>query len=298
MDLISERALEAALILRRFRRHFATAQTVRSEVARRQLRPPSHTPPQWLACVRFKTFRSHGWTCYRLTPQGSARSNPREIAYFHGGAYVQEITPWHWTFLARIAVKTGASITVPIYPLAPTSTVLQTVPTATSIVSDLLAVGGSPTLMGDSSGAGLALAIAQALRDRDTCRPNRLVLISPWLDVTTRRLKNSPAAARDRILAQPGLAEAGRLYAGAAGTTHPWASPILRDITQLPNISVFTGTHDILNADAHALNDIARRDSATLDLIEAAGSQHDYPLFPTPSGNLAVNQISDLIKRP
>jgi acetyl esterase/lipase len=38
--------------------------------------------------------------------------------------------------------------------------------------------------MGDSSGGGMALALAQKARDAGLQQPRDLVLLSPWLDVT------------------------------------------------------------------------------------------------------------------
>ena len=38
-------------------------------------------------------------------------------------------------------------------------------------------------LMGDSAGAGLALALAAALRDQGAQLAQRLILITPWVDV-------------------------------------------------------------------------------------------------------------------
>jgi acetyl esterase/lipase len=38
--------------------------------------------------------------------------------------------------------------------------------------------------MGDEAGGGLALGFAQQLRDRQAKQPSRIILLSPWLDVT------------------------------------------------------------------------------------------------------------------
>src|SRR3712207_7656426 len=50
------------------------------------------------------------------------------------------------------------------------------------------------TLAGDSAGGGLALGLAQTLRDQGLPQPRRLLLVSPWLDLTL----GNPDLAADR----------------------------------------------------------------------------------------------------
>lgn len=73
-------------------------------------------------------------------------------------------------------------------------------------------------LIGDAAGAGLALAAAQRLRDRTGAQPSRIVLISPWLDLTMSHPDQPAIEAADPFQARSGLLEAGRLYAGTLAT--------------------------------------------------------------------------------
>jgi acetyl esterase/lipase len=71
-------------------------------------------------------------------------------------------------------------------------------------------------LMGDSAGGGFALALAQRLRDEHLPQPGKIILLSPWLDIT---LTNECIKSIDRIdpfLGIEGLLEAGKQYAGFA----------------------------------------------------------------------------------
>ena len=52
------------------------------------------------------------------------------------------------------------------------------------------------TLMGDSSGGGISLALAQRLREDGYDQPGHVVLLSPWLDAT---LSNPEIAEFDRL---------------------------------------------------------------------------------------------------
>ena len=40
------------------------------------------------------------------------------------------------------------------------------------------------TIMGDSAGGGMSLALAQKFREECLPQPSNIVLLSPWLDIT------------------------------------------------------------------------------------------------------------------
>jgi acetyl esterase/lipase len=62
-----------------------------------------------------------GRTVVTLTPR--ADRSDVHVVHLHGGAYVYSIQAAHWRALARLAVASGATIHVPLYPLAPGATV-------------------------------------------------------------------------------------------------------------------------------------------------------------------------------
>ncbi|MGU3646526.1 alpha/beta hydrolase fold domain-containing protein [Microbacterium sp. C23T] len=214
------------------------------------------------------------------------------MLYFHGGAYVEEITATHWLFIEQLVHRTGARVIVPIYPLAPLSTAARTVPRLVDLFALLADAGGSRGLvvMGDSAGGGLALAVAQQLRDRHFRLPDRLILISPWLDVEMSHARAREIEPRDPMLAIPGLRDAGMAYAGELQHTDPLVSPLYGDLEGLPPVMCFTGTADLLNPDAVRLAE-KLNDPAMINLEVSAGEFHVYPLLPTPAGARARTRI-------
>lgn len=101
----------------------------------------------------------------------------------------------------------------------------------------------------------------------------------------------------DRMLGRAGLAEAGRLYAGDLPPSDPLASALLGDLRGLPPSTVLTGTHDILNADAHRFAALAGPAGIDVELHEEPGQQHGYPLFPTPEAARAVALVVERLRR-
>ena len=235
----------------------------------------------------------HGMPVYRLAPE---RMTPGSaVFYCHGGSYCFEIAPLHWRWLRQLALESRAAVHVPIYPLAPASTAATTVPAVADVLREVARVygPGQVTLMGDSAGGGLALAVAQRALEL-TLR--RIVLISPWLDVATDDSRQREIESRDRMLRVEWLREAGRLWAGTQSLDDPKVSPLHGALRDLPPIDVFVGTHDLLWVDARRLAD---RGGSAVTLHEAEKMQHVWPLLPgLPEGALARRQILALCTSP
>lgn len=98
-------------------------------------RPGSGRPPASLY-RRYQVQRRdiRGFACYSLSPGSGA--GPQHILYLHGGAYVHPIESEHWSFVGHLAGTLGATVHVPIYPLAPGT--LPEARRATAQIIDLL----------------------------------------------------------------------------------------------------------------------------------------------------------------
>lgn len=297
MPSLRSRALSAALIAAGRRRRFASAEAVRTRVAQSARRPASHLPPRSLGRVAeiSRTFVG-AWPVYDVSPREAEPT--AQVLYVHGGGYVNELVRPHWAMIRTLVTRARARVVVPAYILAPRGTADRTVPVAADLLSGLIAAGGAggTVLIGDSAGAGLALAAAQRLRDRTGAQPSRIVLISPWLDLTMSHPDQAAIEAGDPMLARPGLREAGRLYAGTLDADDPRVSPLRGTFEGLAPLTVFTGTRDLLTTDSRELVRRARADGTDVEFHEEAGLPHGYPLMPVPEGRAARDRIVQLTR--
>ena len=245
---------------------------------------PSPKQERGLA-VRHDEFQ--GCCIWTMAPE---RGEPAAtVLFWHGGGYVYPPMSGHWDFFAVMARKYGWRIIAPMYPLAPESDVVATVRFATDFYGDLVAREGAPTLMGgDSAGGGLAAAVAMTLRDSKVAMPSGLLLVCPWLDVDPAHPDQVAIEPRDAILTIPGIRDAGRLYAGAAGISDWRASPIHGDWVGLPPILAFGGGDDILVTDARRL----KAALPGVDYEEQAGLIHDWPMFTFPESRAAQARMA------
>ena len=223
--------------------------------------------------------------------------SPLRIIYLHGGAYVQQPLLPHWTFLDRLAKKTRAEIIVPLYPKAPLHTYSETFGMLTRLYRLLLDVCNAcdTVFMGDSAGGGLALAFAQSCKETGLVQPKRLILLSPWLDVSMEHPGIEALEEKDPMLQREYLITAGKAWAGSQDTHYYKVSPTYGPCAHLCPVTLFVGTHEIFYADALTFAERARKQHAVVDVRVYQKMNHVFPLFPIPEAKKAMKEIIDLV---
>ncbi|MFD9934074.1 alpha/beta hydrolase fold domain-containing protein [Streptomyces massasporeus] len=166
-----------------------------------------------------------GFGCRNVSPRG--RRAERAVVYLHRGAYISHMLPQHWQLISQLA-DAGARVEAAQYGLAPKYTYREAYPFVTAVYRDLLSDldAGQVTIMGDSAGPGLALGVAQSLVGSGLPQPARVVLISPWLDLTLTNPAIPEVEARDPFLTTSRLLAAGRGWAGGDDPAQPRLSPV------------------------------------------------------------------------
>jgi epsilon-lactone hydrolase len=285
----------AALLLRLTRKRKMNTEAR----AQARLYGPKAGPAPPVGLARRHTIEQRavaGFTCYTVTPRTGTAN--QAIVYLHGGAYVFEITKRQWTFVDRLVTELGCRVDVPIYGLAPQCTYKDAYPIVADVYKDLLEhfEPAAIAIAGDSAGAGLGLGFTQTLAETRSAMPGRLIMVSPWLDVS---MTNPGIADIERIdprLSRVGMAAAGRAWAGGGDLTDPRLSPINGSMVNLPPIEVYMGTHDILLPDARKFRDLASAAGARVSLHEVDGAFHLYVLAPVPEGRHAVGDIINTLR--
>lgn len=236
-----------------------------------------------------------GHLTFTLSPKSGSH---RRILYIHGGAYILGIQAGYWGLLGEMVERTDATVVAPCYPLAPEHDWQHSYNWMTKVYDDLVAEVGAEniTIMGDSAGAGFALGLTQMLRDQGKALPHKMVLLSPWLDVSMTDPMQPALMKKDRILGIDGLRAAGEWWAGESGAVDaPPVSPLFGDFDNLPPIALFTGTFDLLWPDARKFNEKAQAVGLPVDYYEFPAMQHVWMLFPVPEAKKARRQIAAFI---
>ncbi len=282
------RCINNILRLLPIKQRTASAAAVQEQVRKLALRPASHVPKGLGRGVSVTLKSVAGWPVYYTAPdQHHGISN--YVLFLHGGGYINEIVRAHWRFIGSLTRNARVRCVVPIYPLAPRGTAKEVVPIVGDLLRNLLEDAGPAkvTVVGNSAGAGLALAAAQWLRDSGYAQPEGLVLISPGLNASVNRPEQREIAKEDPLQDIPGIIEAGRLYAGDLDVTHPYVSPLNGSFHGLAPMIVFSGTFDLLYPDSIDLAAKARKAGVPVELYLRQGQAHNYPVMPTPEARQA-----------
>ncbi|MEK9282388.1 MULTISPECIES: alpha/beta hydrolase fold domain-containing protein [unclassified Bradyrhizobium] len=275
-----------------FKKQLASAEAVQAHVRKLTLQPASHQPTGLGRGVDVTLTKMGGWPVYYTAPS-AGHEGGNHVMFLHGGGFINEIVPAHWRFVGEMTRKARISCVVPIYPLAPGVTAKEVVPATAELLRMLLEDAGSAkvTVVGNSAGAGLALAACQWLRDRGHRQPSGLVLISPAADASISRPEQVALAARDPIQDIPGIIEAARLYAGELDVGHPFVSPLNGAFRSLAPLIIFSGTRDLFYPDSVDLAARARAAGVAVELHLLRDQPHNFVLMPTPEGRQARNII-------
>jgi len=220
-----------------------------------------------------------GFPSYTLTRRGT---NPhRTVVYLHGGGFVGPIDPYQVRYATRLASGLEARVVLPDYPLTPEHTWRDAHGPIVELVERLLKDGEDVTLVGDSAGGGLALAVALAVRDRGGPQPGHLVLISPWVDLTISTPETHEVTKTDPWLFIGKMQAYAEWWAGSPDDlVRPEVSPGLGDLAGLPPALMFFGTRDSLAPGGRLLARRAKEAGWALTSVEEPGLIHVYPILP------------------
>ena len=223
----------------------------------------------------------------------------KHIIFFHGGAYIFETTPSHWRLAEKIVKNSFCRMTLVDYPLAPEHNYEDTFTAISGAYEKLINhyPGDNFILMGDSAGGGLALAFVQALIKKDHRKlPVKLVLLSPWLDLTMSNPAIKNLEASDHILSVNMLRHAGMKYADGDNQDQALLSPINGELKDIPKTIVFYGTQELFYADCKRFKSMMGDRNQHIIFREYHNMQHDWAIFPIPERDQVVNEISAFIK--
>ena len=294
MPSLRARLVELALPLLGVKRFFSEPERMDARIAKMRQKPSPRPRGKWHREFDIVEEEQDGFPVVHMTPKGGAKSGGLHLLYLHGGGYVMDIAAIHWEAVGHLCAATGASASVALYPLAPEAKAAETVAGVEALFARLAERHGpgNIAILGDSAGAGMALALAQRLAEEGAGKPAALVLYSPWLDATASDEGQAAIEPQDRMLAIAGLQACGSRYAGDLPLTDPRLSPLFGPLDGLPPIAIFAGTHDILLPDARRLVEKLTALGAKPLYREYEKMFHDWMLFPIPEGRQALDETA------
>jgi acetyl esterase len=217
----------------------------------------------------------------RLYDPGVAAPSPA-VVLLHGGGWVFGSLETYDGVARQIARRSGLRCLSVEYALAPEhpfpmplDDCIAAVRWAVSKGSELGIDGERVALIGDSSGANLALAVTLALRERGERQVNGAALLygvySLDLDTASQRSFGSPAY----FLATPDIARYWNDYlADQSARRNPLAVPMLANLTGLPPLYISACEFDPLLDDSQRLTERAKAAGVDVEFRTWKGMVH------------------------
>jgi monoterpene epsilon-lactone hydrolase len=274
-------------VLRTFRIKSLLAKSLLKPPRKKGPLVPNHIKKNYL--VSEQTIQ--GKTVATIKPKQGHSS--LHLVFLHGGAYVVEGAPMHWSIIKKLIKKLQCTVSYIDYPLAPESTYRDTFKMLDEAYHQLTRQHPDDyfSLIGDSAGGGLALAFAQKLHaDNAPIQPLKTVLFSPWLDITLNNPEINEIAHKDLVLDTATLKNCGHRYAGGDNREQNLLSPINGNLSGLGDVAVFYGSEELLWADCRKLEKKADNIKCNFVFFEYPDMQHDWILLPIPETQQAIDE--------
>ncbi len=215
------------------------------------------------------------------------------ILYLHGGGYVSQPLVFHWTFCDKLVQSVNAKIVMPIYPMIPNHTFEECYDLLEKVYSKILEKEKNKKIiiMGDSAGGGLSLGFCEYLNEIKLRQPDKLILFSPWLDVTMSHKKVKEYDKKEILLSIDGLIEIGKTWAGKTSTEDYRISPIKGSLENINNVYIYVGTREIFYPDVLDLYERLEKQGSKVELDIGNALGHDFLLYPIKEAEFAFSSI-------
>ena len=299
MASLGARVVGLLLPLLGIKRFFAQTDRMEARIAKMRDRKTPQPASKWHRRYDVVENTARGYPVVTFTPKGGAQPGAPHLLYLHGGGYVMDIARQHYDLVGKLCDELGACATVPLYPLAPGSKASATLEAMRALYHDLCERHGHDriTILGDSAGGGMTLALAQILKAEGSPLPASLVLYSPWLDASASGEGQRAIESKDAMLAVDGLEKCGDLYRGELDIDDPRVSPLFGSLDGLPPMAIFSGTRDILLVDGRRLAERLESEGVqNFAYHEYPGMMHVWMIFPISEARKTVAQTALFIQ--
>lgn len=266
------------------------------DVKKNRFTKPGVIKPIPFRNIRLETVEHEPYQLYRAYPVDDDAE--KLILFIHGGSFVSTILPFHFNFLYDIMSGTKAQAIIPLYPLLPEGKVEDIHERLVEVYLSIIESGIAPEkiiVMGDSAGGYLSLILCHLLNQNKIPMPGRLILISPLLDFCPPDEKAKEIDKKDPFLSMGCRLDLFEKLSDGREIEDPLVSPRFGNLSEFPNIDIFTGTHDILYLQAKSFSeDVLCKDKVRLHVYE--NMIHNFPILPIPEGKMARSEIISVIK--
>lgn len=218
----------------------------------------------------------------------------RVILYCHGGGYTSGNLGYSRPLAAKLAEVTGYEVFCFEYRLAPEHPFPAATDDAVKAWDYLMYLGYGArdvVVAGDSAGGNLALVLCHRLQATGRRLPGRLILMSPWTDMTASGRSYQERVEYDPVLTMQYIRAVRAAYARDQDLSDPLLSPLFGDLSHFPPVLIQVGSNEILYSDSVRLRDRLIRVGVPCRLEVWKDMWHVFQMFPMRQADQAMERI-------
>ncbi|HEY7052199.1 MAG TPA: alpha/beta hydrolase fold domain-containing protein [Mycobacterium sp.] len=218
----------------------------------------------------------------------------KTVVAIHGGGFILQPSLFNWLDYTKMARDTGATVVVPLYPLATTEagSAINVNPQMANFISRQIDLDGAEnvSIYADSAGYTFAFGAVRELILRGDAVPASMVLVSGAADTS---LTNPEIATIDDPYFDPHNIDswASHEFDGITDLKDPRVSPLYMeaDVLQaLPPTTIYIGSVEMLLPDNLLLYQRAVDVGASISMVVGQGQTHDWAALPYNSAEPVV----------
>ncbi len=229
-----------------------------------------------------------------------AHDRNKVILYCHGGGYTSGNLGYARVLGAKMASATGCEVLAFQYRLAPEFPYPAALEDARKVWEYLMHQGWGARdviVAGDSAGGNLALELTLSLKEEGRFLPGRLILFSPWTDMTASGDSYTQREELDPMLTNGYIQSVRSAYAPEADYSQPHFSPLFADLTGFPPTLIQVGEREILYSDSEGLRNAMAAAGVPCVLQSWPDMWHVFQMFPVKSAGEAMTAMAAFLRQ-
>ena len=247
--------------------------------------------------TRLEPEKLGGQPCGRVTYRLAQRSGV--FIFIHGGGFAFGSVNTHKVAVAHFCKMTGMTGYIPEYRLSPEHTYPVPLDDCYAAYIDICKRHSDEPvyLLGDSAGGNLAAALVLRLKAKGKRLPDKLVLMSAWLDISAESESIVNNRDEDSLFDGEDLLHYGRNYAGEADPLLPELSPLRGDVSGFPPTLIQVAANELLFFDSKRMAE--KLQAAERPVVLSAWPElfHSWQLFPdfVPEAKKALHEAAEFL---
>ena len=222
--------------------------------------------------------------------------NDKAILYIHGGGFVSGGIKGSKSFCSMLASYTNSVVYACEYSLAPEKPFPYGFNDCVNVYKKLVNLYSSVTLIGDSAGGNLVLAVALKAKEDKIKMPNLVVAHSPVVDLSMTIKRGNDE--KDFIVKNSCFPQLKEIYCGDSDPKRYEISPYFGDYNNYSKLYITCDEDETMFNDAKLLYDKAIAASVDAKLVIFKNGFHACATIGTksPETNKVLEEIANILK--